>query len=196
MSERDPLQNLWTQQKEETFSMSIADIHVRAARFQAGVRQRNWREHIVAAVMVGVFGWIGWMAPDLAVKIGAALIVLGIVYVSVQLATKARAGSAQDLASAKTWAVFYREELMRQYMALRDVWRWYLAPLAPGLLVLMAGASFAPDRSAPLFAKAILFGVCLLIVAVVFWGVAWINLRAARQIKAQIDAIDAARGEA
>lgn len=189
----DPLQTLWAEQKEEPFAMSIADIHVRSARFQSRVRNRNWRELIVAAFMVVTFGWIGWIAPDVIVRIGAGLIIAGLIYVSVALNTKARAGSAGDLAAANTWADFYRDELERQYVALRDVWRWYLAPLVPGLVVFLVGASLTPANPTPFFAKAIVLAFSLAFAAAVFAGVFWINQIGARQLKAEIDKLDAAR---
>lgn len=173
--------------------MSIADIHVRSARFQSRVRNRNWRELIVAGLLVVAFSWIAWITPALFVKLGAALIIAGLIYISVALNTKARAGSAGDLAAANSWADFYRGELARQYTALRDIWRWYLAPLVPGMVVFMAGAAFTPDNPAPFFAKAIIFVLGMGFVALVFWGVYWLNITAARQLKTEIDKLDAAR---
>ena len=41
MSDRDPLQTLWTQQKEEEFTMSLADVQNRASTFQSTIRRRN-----------------------------------------------------------------------------------------------------------------------------------------------------------
>ena len=173
--------------------MSVADIHLRSARFQAGIRRRNWREHIVAAFLVVAFGWIAWTTPYLVMKAGAVLSVIGIIYISVLLATRARAGDARDLAAAKTWVAFYRGELQRQYEALRDIWKWYLAPLAPGMILIAAGAAFASDNPAPLFAKIVLFVLTLSICAAVFAFVYWINRRAARQLKSAIDTLDAAQ---
>jgi hypothetical protein len=193
MSERDPLQALWKNQQEEPFAMSIADIHVRSARFQAGVRLRNWREHIIAGLLALVFGWIAWITPDFVVKAGAVLTVLGLVYISALLATRARAGNARDLAAARTWIAFYRGELERQQKALDTIWSWYLAPLAPGVILIAAGGALTPANPAPLFAKIAVLVLVLLFCAAVFWFVYWINRRAARQLKAAIDKLDAAQ---
>jgi len=189
----DPLQTLWTNQTEEPFAMSIADIHVRAARFQDRVRGRNWREQIVAAFLVVIFGWIAWIVPDVLVKAGAVLIIVGVIYVSVRLATFARAGSPRDLALAENWVAFYRGELMRQYTALNSLWRWYLGPLVPGMVLVMAGGALTPDNPAPLFAKAIVLSLGLTFAGAVFWGVNWINKVAARRLKIEIDRLDAAQ---
>ncbi len=171
--------------------MSIADIHVRAADFQARIRQRNLREHLVAVFLVPVFGWVGWIAPEPLVKIGAALIIAAIIYVSVRLATTARAASVRDLAHAESWVTFHRAELVRQHKALKDVWRWYISPFAPGMLLFLIGASFTADNPAPFFAKAMVFGLSLIFVGAVFAGVGWLNALAARRVQTAIDALDA-----
>jgi hypothetical protein len=127
------------------------------------------------------------------VKIGAALIIAAVIYVSVRLATTARAASVRDFAVAESWVAFHRAELVRQHKALRDVWWWYLAPFAPGMILFFAGTSFTPDNPAPLFAKAIVFVFCLAFAAVVFAGVGWLNMIGARRVQAAIDALDAGR---
>lgn len=192
MSDRDPLQNLWTAQNEEPFAMSIADIQVRAERFRARIRQRNWREIISAVFGVGVFGSVGWVADDLFVKAGAALIIVGFIFVSVQLSTRARAGDARDLARGDASLSFYRDALQRQYQALRNVGSWYLAPFVPGVTLFLAGFAFTPDSPAPLFAKVIIFAISMGICAAVFNFVYVMNQRAARELKAAINQLDSA----
>ena len=72
MPDRDPLQTLWTQQTQETFSMSLADIHAHSRRFQSRIRTRNLTEYAAAALVVAVFGWMAFLIPDLVVKAGCA----------------------------------------------------------------------------------------------------------------------------
>ena len=52
MTDRDPLQTLWTHQEQETFTMSLAEIHGRARRFQSGIRRRNIVEYAAAALVI------------------------------------------------------------------------------------------------------------------------------------------------
>ena len=74
MSDRDPLQTLWTQQKEEEFTMSLADVQNRASTFQSTIRRRNLIEYLAAALVVGIFAWMVVIIPVSVVQIGAAMI--------------------------------------------------------------------------------------------------------------------------
>ena len=92
MSDRDPLQTLWTQQKEEEFTMSLADVQNRASTFQSTIRRRNLIEYLAAALVVGIFAWMVVIIPVPVVQIGAAMIAAGAVYVAYKLHTLAGAG--------------------------------------------------------------------------------------------------------
>ena len=96
MPDRDPLQSLWCQQKEETFTMSMAEIHARATRFQSGIRTRNLTEYVAGLLVIGVFGWVAWLVPEPVVRLGAGLIIAGAVYVMWKLHVLAGASSRAD----------------------------------------------------------------------------------------------------
>jgi hypothetical protein len=192
MSEHDPLQSLWKSQKQEDFSMSLADIHARAERFQTRIRVRNWIEYAAAAFVIAAFGYFALTMPDWLVRAGAALIMAGALYVAWKLNAIARAGAKDDAAS---WADFHRAELVRQRDALRSVWRWYLGPFVPGMVVFLAGVAFAPDAAAPLAAKAGVFALGIAVIGAIFWLVAQLNVRAAAALDKEIAALDRARGD-
>jgi hypothetical protein len=174
--------------------MSLADIHARAAHFQTRIRTRNLIEYAAAALVVTVFAWIAWEIPQPVVRAGAALIALGAIYVSWRLHAMARAASTEEMnAGAPSWADFHRAELVRQRQALSTVWRWYLAPFIPGVLVFVAGVAFAPEAGAPFWAGAATFAAGAGFVAVLFAAVGWLNARAVRRLDAEIAALDAAR---
>jgi hypothetical protein len=194
MSDHDPLQTLWKSQNQEIFTMSLADIHTRAARFQSRIRTRNLIEYAAAALVVTVFAWIAWEIPQPVVRAGAALMALGALYVCWRLHAMARAASAEEMnAGAQTWADFHRAELVRQRQALSTVWRWYLAPFIPGVIVFVAGVAFAPELGAPFWAGAATFAAGAGFVAALFAAVSWLNARAVRRLDAEIAALDAAR---
>jgi hypothetical protein len=193
MSDRDPLQSLWASQQEEPFSMSLADIHERAAHFRTRIRARNRIEHAASALVIAAFLWIGFVAHDPIVRAGCLLIVAATVFVSWRIATMARAGETPDM--AESWADFHHARLVRERDALRSVWRWYLGPFVPGLIVFLAGVAFAPDNSAPPTAKALVFLLGAAVIGAMFAAIGWMNLRAARTLQKEIDALDAARGE-
>lgn len=173
--------------------MSLADIRARATRFQARIRWRNATEYAASIFVIGCFGWFAITIPSPIVQLGAAMIVLGTLYVCWKLYTLARAKTAGETDQAQAWAEFHRSELQRQRTALDTVWRWYLAPLAPGLLVFLAGATFAPDSPAPLPARAILFGLSVCFAGAVFAGVAWLNKQAVKTLDREIAALDQIR---
>jgi hypothetical protein len=194
MSDHDPLQKLWKQQTQEPFTMSLADIHLHAQRFQSRIRTRNMIEYAAAAVVVVSFGWTAAITPEPIAQIGAGLIALGTFYVCWQLYRLGRAAKRGELdVGAQSWAAFHRAELARQREALRTVWSWYLAPFVPGMLVFLAGVSFTTANPAPFPARLAVFLAGLAIMAGMFAVIAWLNARAVKRLDAEIAALDRVR---
>lgn len=189
MTNRDPLQQLWTQQKQEPFTMTTADLTRRSARFTSTIRRRNITEYAASALVIGVFGWMAWLIPVPAVKAGAVLIILGALYVCWKLHTLAGA-DAPD--TAVPLADFHRAELLRQRNALAKVWSWYLAPFVPGLLVFLGGVMFSPDTGMPLMAQFTGFAGALTFTAFIFGFVWYLNQLAVKALDKQIAELDRA----
>lgn len=174
--------------------MSLADIHERAARFQSRIRTRNTIEYVAAAFVVSCFAWTAATVPEPIVRIGAALIIAGALYVCWQIYRLGRAATQDELdAGAPSWAAFHRTELVRQREALRTVWSWYLAPFVPGMLVFLGGVSFTDANPAPLLAKLAVFVAGAAIMGGAFAAVAWLNALAVKRLDAEIAALDRAR---
>ncbi len=194
MSDYDPLQKLWTQQAQEPFTMSLADVHLHAQRFQSRIRNRNMIEYVAAGSVVACFMWMIATVPEPIVQVGAGLIVAGALYVCWQLYRLGRSATRSELdAASQSWASFHRAELVRQREALRTVWSWYLAPFVPGMLVFLTGVSFTPANPAPLPARLVVFLAGLGLMAAVF-AVIWVlNAAAAKRLDAEIAALDQAR---
>lgn len=190
MSELDRLQKLWTQQTPEPFAMSLADIHLRAQHFQSRIRVRNWIEYGAGVAVVLGFSAIAWSIPDWGIRAGAALIIAGVIYVMWQLAR--RAGAATKPAG-QSWADFHRAELVRQHEALSTVWRWYLAPFLPGMVVYAGATASSSAGDLPLPARLMVLVMAIVWISIVFGGVAWINAKAAKKLEADIAALDRAR---
>jgi hypothetical protein len=193
MSDRDPLQSIWKNQKQEKFSMSLADIHTRATKFQTRVRTRNWIEYVAAGFVIVFFLWTAAMTPAPLIQTGAVLIALGAAYVCWKLYELGRAAPQSELDAATSLADFHRAELVRQRDALNTVWRWYLAPFVPGMIVFLAGVAFAPELDAPLWAKFVVFGLGLAIEIAVFTIVAGINAVVVKRLDKEIAALDRVR---
>ena len=192
MPDHDPFQALWVGQKQEPFDMSLAEIHARADSFRTRVRVRNLTEYAAAILVTGIFGWMAFLIPQPVVKTGAALIVLGTLYVVFMLHRKGGTGGALP-DGAVSLADYHRAELVKQRGALATVWRWYLAPFVPGMLVFIGGVSFAPETGLPLAARLIQFGTSAGLVGAVFAGIAWLNARTVKKLDTEIAALDRAR---
>ncbi len=97
----------------------------------------------------------------------------GTAYVVVQLYRRSRPLALPEELGLMGSVEFYRRELVRQRDLLRSVWSWYLAPLAPGLLVI--------SRLKP---------ITVAINATVFGGIWWLNQRGAARLTRQIEELD------
>ncbi len=192
MSERDPLQSLWIHQQQENFKMTTAQLRQHATRFQSKIRTRNRIEYAAAALVIGVFAWMIAIIPEPMVRAGAGLIILGALYVCWKLHTLAGAADAGGLDHAASLADFHRSELLRQRMALAAVWKWYLAPFVPGMLVFIGAVAFTPELDAPLIARVTLFATTAAPIAAVFGLVAWLNARAVKALDKKIKALEEA----
>jgi hypothetical protein len=192
MSERDPLQALWTRQQQEPFTMTAAQLRQRATRFQSKIRTRNRIEYAAAALVIGVFAWMVFLIPEPMVRAGAGLIILGTLYVCWKLHTLAGAADQSGMDHAASLTDFHRAELLRQRTALASVWQWYLAPFVPGMLVFIGAVAFTPELDAPLMARLTLFATTAAPIAAVFGLVAWLNARAVKALDKEIAALDGA----
>jgi hypothetical protein len=193
MTDRDPFQTLWTNQKEEPFNMTLADIQARATRFRSTVRNRNITEYAAAALVIAIFGWMAVLIPVLTVKAGALLIILGALYVCWKLHTLAGVSAKAERDAAVSVTDFHRAELQRQRAALSTVWRWYLAPFVPGMLVFVGGVTLASGTGLPLAARLATFAVSLGLMAAVFVAIWWLNQRAVAALDEEIKALEAGR---
>lgn len=190
MSDQEPVQNLWQNQPQEDFNMSIEDIRLKASKFQGTVSMRNARELVVGALLVIFFAGFAWLAPSPLGKAAELLSAAGVAFVMWQLIRQARAATIDEVCLVTDWAQFHRTELVRQRDALRGVWLWYLAPLVPGGVLHWIAASQADLAKGNLVAALATTGIGIFVMVLVFGGVLWLNLKAAKGIQAEIDKID------
>jgi len=185
------IRTVWKSQKVEE-SVTLDNIREKAKRVQRVIRRRNMVEYIASVFVTIVFGSYVWLLPGPVVKAGSALIIVGTFYVVWQLHRRASAEAVPEQSTAGVVA-YYRQVLIRQRDALRAVWRWYLAPFVPGLLVMMVGFYVdapAADRMRMLWVVLI---VVLPFIALVFAGVWWLNARVARMLTHRIEELDLLR---
>jgi hypothetical protein len=117
-----------------------------------------------------------------------AMLIAGLVYMAYQLHRKASARSMPtDLGTANSLQ-FHRSELERQRDFIGHIWRWYLGPLIPGMMVLTVASALADSGAHGLVRLAISDAIMAFSVILV-WR---LNVRAARCLQRSIDELYAA----
>lgn len=181
MSMDDDARLLWREQAVPALQPLPADaLAAQARQLQYTVGRRNRRETVAAALVAVVFLAYAWVFPHWLTKLGALLTVAGVGVMLWQLRRRASVRSAPEALGASLLQ-FHRAELARQRDALRAVWRWYVAPLVPGLALFLCGRQIENGQWRP--------GV-FVATAAVLAGVVWLNHRAARRLQREIDDLD------
>ncbi|MEM9572055.1 MAG: hypothetical protein AAF996_11350 [Pseudomonadota bacterium] len=188
MTDQDPLRDLWATDQGDKFTMSIAELSARSDRFRSKIKRRNLTEYLAAVLVIGIFGWLAYSIPVLSVRIGAGLIILAAIYISWQLNKVASVDTGE--APVDNLANMHRRELVRQRDALRSVWRWYLLPFVPGIVVFTLGTTIEAGASVPLWAVIVTSIVSLGFSGAIFFGVWAMNAYAARKLDEQIKELD------
>jgi len=183
----DDLRNIWRQQPVEDTVMTLEQIRDRAVRFERRINRRNMREYIGGMLAVAAFTFQIWKGPDLLMRIGAGMLIAGVLLVMWRLHQYGGASPLPEEMGVSSSLAFHRRQLVRQRDLLRSVFRWYLAPLIPGLLVSVIGA--LPRRGLELRYLPRMTPFLVLFVAA-FWWIWWINKRAADRLERQIAELD------
>lgn len=188
MTDQDPLLDLWATDQGEKFTMSIAELTARSDQFRSRINRRNLIEYLAAALVAGTFGWIAYLIPVWSIKIGAGLIILAAIYISWQL-NRLASVSKEDTRS-DTLANTHRRDLVRQRDALRSVWRWYLLPFVPGMIVFTLGTTLETATDVPIWVTLATSATSLGFVLLVFLAVWALNVHAAKKLDKEIDVLD------
>jgi hypothetical protein len=178
----DELRNIWQSQEVEDMKMSIEELRAKASRFQTRIRWRNLREQVSCAIVIVSFASMFFRIPAAVPRISFLLIIAGALYVAWHIQAWGAGRALPSEMGGTNCLDFHRRELEKQRDLLRGVWKWYLGPLAPGLALFVGwGIVIAqPDRRwFP--------AVFAVLSAAAFWGIGWLNHRAARGLDRQID---------
>lgn len=184
------LQDLWKSQQPERIRMSLDQIREKAGKFERKIWCRNAREFIAAAVVIAFFSFELWRMPaDLVLaKIGFGLIIAGTLYVVWHLHRRGSARTPPAEMGLTNGAEFFRRELVRQRDLLKSVWRWYLGPMVPGMVVAMVGMALKNPRHMHHYGwRVSAYGA---FVALLFIFIGKLNAWAARRLQRQIDELD------
>lgn len=178
------LKNAWKAQPTAPLVLDTAQLEKRARRFRLAVRLRNAVEYAAGLFVMAVFLWYAWRFPGVLMRTGSLLAAVGVGVVLWQLHCRASARALLPDTGAAC-IDFHRADLERQRDALRSVWRWYIAPLVPGVVVFRWGVETELADST-LFARG---PGANLVIAGVFIAVILLNLWGAHRLQKRIDAL-------
>jgi uncharacterized membrane protein YdcZ (DUF606 family) len=165
----------------ENTPMPLEEIRRKALQFEKRIKRRNLREYLGGALGVAAYTYYIFKFDNVVIRAGCVLVIAGALYVLVQLYKRASPGTLPADMALTASLEFHRRELARQRDLLRSVWRWYLGPLIPGLVVFAAGIMRYRVGATVRFLL-ILFGV--------FGLIGWINHRAALRLDRRIAELD------
>ena len=186
----DDLFRVWQNQPVENTPMPLEEIRRKARKFEMIISSRNRREYIAAVIVVIGFTYYFFHFSDSLIRAGSVLIIAGTLFAMYQLYKKSSPGAVPADLGLTASLEFHRRELERQRELLQSVWKWYLAPLYPGLLVFTIGTMPKRGRGMALFGL-----ICAMVFGAGFVWSWWINRRAADRITRQIEELDNLGGQ-
>ncbi|MFK7853913.1 MAG: hypothetical protein AB8B79_07370 [Granulosicoccus sp.] len=191
MGDKDPMQALWKSQHHQPVLPELTDIRQRAEGFQSVIRKRNLIEYAAAFLVIVLFSRTALISDSLIEQLGAVMIILAAVFVSYKLHRIAKARTIAEVDLALSLIEFHRLELQRQHRALVSVWKWYLAPFLPGLLVFTLSSHLSNDSigASPVALLKSLLSVA--VIGLVFCVIHWLNQREAKNIARKIEELTA-----
>jgi hypothetical protein len=187
------MKELWQGQPTEGVRMSIDQIQAVAGKFQRRIHWRNVREYVAAIAVIVFSAYEFFRGGDLLVRTGFGLIIAGTSYLIWHLLSKGSWRPLPEDAGLSSCIDFQRRQLEQQRDLVSSVWRWYLAPLAPGMAILLVAFYHANPGHVKYPALVVLPEAIFF--AVISVAVARLNEKAARRLQRQIDELDEAGRE-
>lgn len=186
----DPLRTLWMDSTEEDpMTVDVIDLRSRQAELDRDVARRNQRELFAGGLVVAIFGaralW-AWSGGSLWEAVGSGMVVAGALFVSWWILTRGQPLAPEPAVDTRTFLEQRQAELLHQAALLEAVPYWYLGPILPGLAVLTVADWPGSEGGVALVVWSL--GAVALVGLTV--GIAWLNLRAARQLRAEAAELD------
>lgn len=173
--------------------IDLERVRARATKLAGDARRRNVRETIAGVLGAALVAWIGLSLQGLVVvRVGCALLVVGQAIVLARLWTRGvPSASPSPAAPTREHLAHLRSELARERELLKSVLSWYIAPIAPGVLLIPIGALIAMIDVAPalwIWATGATFAAATMGVFAVIRGM---NRRAAEKLARELEALRA-----
>lgn len=174
--ELERLRARWTDQTVEAPVFSPEALAAASEALKRNVRNRNRREYAAVVVVVGVFTAYAWFLADPWMRAGSVWTVFAALWVGAVLRARGTPLERDAAADGKAWLI---AELERERDLLASVWRWYLGPFIPGLILFFVGPAL---RVETVVVGVALAGMVAGVVAVLAY-VGRLNQRAAAEIE-------------
>jgi hypothetical protein len=180
--------------------MSAAELHLKAQKFEKRIWWRNLREYVASAIVIAGFGWYISLFHSTMTRTGCVWIIAATLFAMYTLHKSGGARTMPAELAFRTCVEFHRKELQRQRDLVRGVWWWGLLPLFLGLIVFSLGrlqeqALKEPNASTHPGEMVINFALGMIVPALIFAGIWWLNHRAANRLQRRIDGLDALEKE-
>jgi hypothetical protein len=185
----DPVKQAWQASVEIAGAPPLEEVRKGADKFYRAIRLRNWIEYAACVIVVIGFGSYVFTLPHVLQKGGSVLIITATLFVAWQLHGRASA-EPPERAGGMPLLQFARAQLVRQRIALRTVFWWYILPFLPGMAVFMTGTMLVQRANGPEPRDALGFAVLIAMLA----GIWWLNQLGARRLQRHIDEIDTLTG--
>lgn len=181
----------WQNAASEASFSDPATCAARASKFERTIRRRNLIEYAAGAFVIVLFTASSAGAAskgEWLIALSMALTVVGAVIVLLGLRRRA---SNLDRRPEDPCVLHLRRQYERQFEALRDVPKWYLGPLIPGLALFYFAVTLGTAEVTGWLEA--LRGIAWPVVATIglFGVIALANWIAARSLRRKIEEIDA-----
>ena len=176
----------WTSLSQDAEFALPGTFAVKSSKFERKIRRRNMLEYVFGAFCIVIFGWVAWLTASEGawlMTVGWITLIIGLIMVLTNMALVA---SNLERRPELDCRGHLRAQLQRQKEALESVTRWYLAPLVPGMVLVLGAGMFQAAGNVGWPEAAL--GAAL---RVSFGGIRWLNHRAARKLVDEIEQLDA-----
>ncbi len=185
------LQTLWQEAATNSPVPTASEIEARAKRLRSRLLWRNWFAYISCGFTFCVCAVFTFILPPLLCKLGAALVCAACVFIVAVLAWR---GHPRRADTGEDCVAFYISELRRQSDLMQWAWLWYIAPMVPGMFLIMLGQALQVPPGRRVFVY-LGFAATAVVTAVIFGWAIWKNLRTARRLDRTIQGLTRPNGD-
>ena len=183
----DPIKALWRAQSTEVPAMSVSYVRHRTGELHRTFRIRSWLEQGAGLLALAGCLVVMLMAPHPWVQSAAALILIGVAYGMWQWRRRTASFRTDPSESSAASLSFYKRELERKRDIHRTLWRWYVLPMAPGVVAMLSWNFFGDPQTRGTSAP---WGVLGMLVVWLLFSLIYERYKAA-QCQREIDALSA-----